>query len=88
MTGGFYILATFEEWFGLIIVSMAAVDLVIAWGLWEMRNWARQLVIFFRSLAILGSLIGLLFGNLAGIGGLGISIFVVSWFVRHGSYFD
>lgn len=38
----------------------AAISILLGWGLWALKNWARIIVIVFAALGVLGSLLGLL----------------------------
>jgi hypothetical protein len=42
---------------GLLILAMGIIYMVIAWGLWELRNWARITVIVFQALNLVSLLI-------------------------------
>ncbi|MBN1995370.1 MAG: hypothetical protein JW953_21965 [Anaerolineae bacterium] len=59
-------------------------SLVLAWGLWHLKNWARIMVIVVLSLAILA---GFAAGGFAGIAMLALLGYVVYWFASNGEYF-
>lgn len=59
-------------------------SLVLAWGLWHLKNWARILVIILLSLAVVG---GLVVSDLGGIILLVIFGYIIYWFAAHGEYF-
>ncbi|MGQ9655838.1 MAG: hypothetical protein ACUVXD_17395 [Thermodesulfobacteriota bacterium] len=57
-------------WVGLVILVFAILEVAVAWGLWELRDWARATTIALAGLEIIGCLLG---AALA-FGGVGIPI--------------
>jgi len=55
---------------GIFAIAMAVLDFFIARGLWKAQKWARILVIILSALAVLGSLIQLVQGEVSNIIGL------------------
>jgi hypothetical protein len=78
-------------------LAVAVVELLIAWGVWQLRNWARTAVIVLQSLGIVVILLGV-GANLEGADaalslgavliGVGTSGYIIYWFASHGKYFD
>jgi len=52
---------------GLVLILLATLDLVLAWGLWTLHRWAWWLTMITAVLSILGSLATLVGGNLTSI---------------------
>ena len=52
---------------GLFLIVFAALDFVLAWGLWMLRRWAWWLTMIVGVLSILGSLTTLVGGNLTSL---------------------
>jgi hypothetical protein len=85
--------------FVIILASgIAVLEIVIAKGLWELKNWARILVIVLQSLSIVTGLISLCLYfsdsssgsgiRLAGrIIGIIINAYIVYWFASNDEYF-
>lgn len=88
---------------GLLVIiiagGVAGLEFLIARGLWQLKNWARILVIVLQSLSILTSLISLcvsLSGSsdysgirIAGtIIGIGINVYIIYWFAGNSEYFQ
>lgn len=45
-------------WVGLVILVFAILEVAVAWGLWELRDWARATTIALAGLEIMGCLLG------------------------------
>jgi hypothetical protein len=45
---------------GVVILIFAAVDVLLGWGLWKLKNWARIVTIVLAAIGIAGALFGLL----------------------------
>jgi uncharacterized membrane protein (DUF2068 family) len=52
---------------GLILILFAALDFILAWGIWALRRWAWWLTMIKAALSIVGSLSTLIGGNLTSI---------------------
>ena len=52
---------------GLALIFFAALDLILAWGIWTLRRWAWWLTMIAAILSIVGSLATLVGGNLTSI---------------------
>jgi len=57
---------------GVIILIVSAITLLVGWGLWTGRNWARWIAIIYFGLGALSNLIDLMQGQL----GVIISLFI------------
>ncbi len=95
---GFLLLADSRDGIqGLSAIVFAAVTaalyLVIARGLWLLRNWARIVVIVLQVLSVLG-ILSQLPNNSSGlvlilaVFGLAIAAYILYWFASHGEYFS
>jgi hypothetical protein len=51
-------LGSISAWVGLVALAFAILEMAIAWGLWELRDWARTTTIVLAVLDALGCLIG------------------------------
>jgi hypothetical protein len=82
-----------------VAIGAAALNVVIGWGLWRLKNWARILVIVFQSLGVLSSLASLClaFGSsgeveptslCSTIGGLAINTYIIYWFASNSEHFS
>ena len=49
---------SFMAAFGIVMVIIALIDFVIAYGLWTMQSWARTVAIIFAIIGLLGFPIG------------------------------
>ena len=58
---------------GLALIFFAALDLILAWGVWTLRRWAWWLTMIVAVLSILGSLATLVGGNLTSIPSVAIN---------------
>lgn len=90
--------------FTLISLVIAGLFFLLVRGLWQLKNWARIIIIVLQSLGILGSLIqgcnvlniatsygfsGEITGAICGtVIGLGISGYIIYWFATNGEYFS
>jgi hypothetical protein len=100
----FYIMVAviFQDTAGLPVgglalqLAVALVEVLIAWGVWRLRSWARTAVIVLQSLGIVAILLGVgasLEGPDAALTlgavliGVGISGYIIYWFASHGEYF-
>jgi hypothetical protein len=45
---------------GVVILVFAALDVLLGWGLWKLKNWARIVTIVLAAIGIAGALFGLL----------------------------
>jgi hypothetical protein len=61
-------------------------SVVLAWGLWYLKNWARIIVIILLSVAIFAGFV--LGGLLAGIILLLIFGYIIYWFASNGKFFN
>lgn len=79
-----------EEEFGTIgiVIVVAALEILLAIGLWRLKNWARIIVIVLQSLSMLAGVIGLLSGNVVSLVGLAVGGYILYWFASHGEYFE
>lgn len=59
-------LGSVSGWVGLVILVFAILETAIAWGLWELRDWARTTAIALAGLEIIGCVLGaaLAFGGI------------------------
>ncbi len=81
-------------------MALAALQPVLAWGLWNLKNWARILVIVVDCLAMLGYLCGVVTGLgrygsdstgalvLGGALSVAIGGYILYWFWTNGALFD
>jgi uncharacterized membrane protein (DUF2068 family) len=65
---------------GAIMLLIGLVELVIFWGLWTGKSWARFLAIIFAILGILFNLMSVVGGGLTAIVGLLIGV-VILWYL-------
>lgn len=101
LIGGIIVLGS-DVAIGLLLMvggsALAALEFLIARGLWNMRNWARIIVIILQILGVLNGLLQMflriaIFGSVSlidiGIFILGLAIggYVIYWFASHGEYF-
>jgi hypothetical protein len=77
-------------------LAVAFVEVLIAWGVWRLRSWARTAVLVLQSLGIVAILLGVgasLEGPDAALTlgavliGVGISGYIIYWFASRGEYF-
>ncbi len=83
-----------------VAIGAAALNVVIGWGLWHLKNWARILVIVFQGLGALSNLaslclaLGISSGEVetaslcSTIGGLALSSYIIYWFASNSEYFS
>lgn len=87
---------------GLVLMAVSSVLAILyfllARGLWNMRNWARIIIIIFQILGVLISLLQIslkivIGGSISAIEltafifGLAMAGYVIYWFASHGEYF-
>lgn len=65
---------------GVVLVATGAVHLIIAWGLWAGRRWARSLAIILTILGLVPDVIGSLTLNPLSLVGLLIGILIL-WYL-------
>ena len=65
---------------GAFLVALGAVQLIIAWGLWKGRRWARILAIILTVLGLIPDIIGSIALNPLSMVGLLINI-VILWYL-------
>lgn len=53
------ILAALGAALGVFLLICAAIGVLVGWGLWKLKNWARIVTIVFAVLGVLGALLGL-----------------------------
>src|SRR3989344_4339696 len=51
---------------GVIFIVLSLIPLLIGWGLWKLKNWARIITLVFMALGALLALLGVALGGLAG----------------------
>lgn len=83
-----------------VAIGVAALNVVIGWGLWHLKNWARILVIVLQSLGALSNLaslclaLGVSSGEVeptslcSTIGGLAVSGYIIYWFASNSEHFS
>lgn len=82
-----------------VAIGAAVLNVIIGWGLWRLKNWARILVIVFQSLGVLSNLASLcvVLGNSGAaeptslcstVVGLAVSGYIIYWFGSNGEYFS
>jgi hypothetical protein len=99
VAGIIYLLSNDHGEIALFIIVPAAVgaplSVLLAKGIWKLKNWARILVIVVHSLGVLSSLLqvcaalpspGLMIFEL--VVGLAIGGYIIYWFASHGEYFS
>ena len=59
-------LGTFVELFGVVLVIGGVVGIIIGWGLWTGRNWARIVAMVLSVLGAASGLLVLIFGSFTG----------------------
>lgn len=69
-------------------VVVAALEFLLASGIWRLKNWARIIVIVLQSLGVLAGVITLFSGNVTGLVSLAIGGYVLYWFASHGEHFE
>jgi len=70
---------------GIIFIILAPISLVVAWALFNRRQWARMGVVVIAGLSALGALLGILTGG--GVGGNIVQL-IVNGFVAYFFYTD
>jgi hypothetical protein len=75
----------------LYIIPILIVSVITAIGLWQLKNWARILVIASQGISIIGEVLTLMSGEYSltctGLTGIVISGFIIYWFWANGKYF-
>jgi hypothetical protein len=82
---------------GLFVGVMSVLYFFLARGLWQLKNWARILLIVLHGLSIVSGLVRMGIGlsdadpsvTICGAAiGLAISGYIIYWFASHGEYFS
>ncbi len=81
----------------IAIWIIAALYFLLAQGLWQLKNWARIIIIVFQGLGVVANLLAFLLSvggssraaNLgSAVGGLIVGGIILYWFSVHGEYFS
>nr|MDO8082606.1 hypothetical protein [Candidatus Freyarchaeota archaeon] len=75
----------FSPIIGIVGIIVGAIYLMLGFGLWMLKNWARILTIILAILTIIGSILGLFIfpiGTVAGVIGLFLSIIIIVYLTR------
>ena len=67
---------------GIVMVVCGVLSLVIAYGLWTLKNWARLLVIVFSALGIASNLVSIAGGMMHAVVGIAINAVVIWYMMR------
>ncbi|MDG6903291.1 MAG: hypothetical protein JRN56_01060 [Nitrososphaerota archaeon] len=67
---------------GGVVVIFGLLGLLVGWGLWTGRGWARILAIILSGLGVLASLVGLALGSIPSLVGLVIDGFILWYMFR------
>ncbi|MEM7031734.1 MAG: hypothetical protein AAF629_19425 [Chloroflexota bacterium] len=74
---------------GWIMLPAAIINIVLVWGLWRLREWARILFIVLTGISTaIGVLSLLVLGNYGVIIGIVINIVLIRWFWNNDYYFS
>ena len=65
---------------GGVMILIGLIQMLIAWGLWSGKGWARIIAIIFTVLGVLANLMGALDLNLTSVVGLLIGV-VILWYL-------
>ena len=73
---------------GVVVIVLSAIPLLVGFGLWRLKNWARILVIVFSGIGVVSNLFeilggasaGELFSLSSGVIGLGINVLIL-WYM-------
>ena len=81
----------------LFMLALGGLGFAVAWGLWNMKNWARLVVVAFTSLGVIGNVISMCATFSSGDGGatiigvlvgIGIGGYIAYWFYDNKSLFS
>jgi hypothetical protein len=83
----------------IVAIGAAALNALIGWGLWRLKQWGRILVIVFQSLGALANLATLCMtlgvssygveptSLCSSIAGLAVNGYIIYWFASNGEHF-
>src|SRR3972149_12029915 len=70
---------------GVIFIVLSLIPLLIGWGLWKLKNWARIITLVLMALGALLALLGVALGGLAGemfsAGFSGVFLLICAWII-------
>ncbi|MCP8304924.1 MAG: hypothetical protein H3Z50_05610 [archaeon] len=67
---------------GAVVLVIGVIGVIIGWGLWKGRNWARIIVIIFSILGIISGLLPLIYLDISGLVGVVIDIIIIYYLTR------
>ena len=67
---------------GAGVFIMGAIGIIIGWGLWNGKDWARIIMIIFLILGIISGLFPLIYLDISGLVGVAIDIIIIYYLTR------